>query len=114
MISYWFRQHEDVLLTILYKKKVKVEREILGATMSFDLNNINNHVVSAENYILTIKICNILRIFRQLYILTSGVRETWQALLNPALCPQDLIHGGFCADATSKLVNKITSGLDLG
>lgn len=57
---------------ILYRKKVKVEREILSAKLiSFVLNNIHNHVV-----LYSIKICNILRIFRQLYILTSGVRET--------------------------------------
>lgn len=57
---------------ILYKKKVKVEREILSAKLiSFVLNNIHNYVV-----LYSIKICNILRIFRQLYILTSGVRET--------------------------------------
>lgn len=61
-----------VLLINLYKKKVKVEREILSAKLiSFVLNNIHNHVV-----LYSIKICNILRIFRQLYILTSGVRET--------------------------------------
>lgn len=57
---------------ILYKKKVKVEREILSAKLiSFVLNNIHNHVV-----LYSIKICNILRIFRHLYILTLGVRET--------------------------------------
>lgn len=95
----------------MYEAKVKVEREIWVQNIDFlrFLDHIHNLIVLYSRVLQSFT-----NISSTLYTYTGGVRETWQACWTTAPCPQDLIQGTFYAGATSKLVNKITPGLDLG